>query len=108
MLLRETGSGTRELFDHTLAALEYTYTPAWESTSTAALIKAACQGLGIAILPYMMVQEELEKGNVIELQVEKLHLDRGLHIIYHKNKRLTNLAGEFLAMCQNTGTPVSQ
>ncbi len=102
LLLRETGSGTRELFDHMLAALEYTYAPAWESTSTPALINAVRQGLGIAVLPYMMVQEELEKGNVIELQVEKLHLDRGLHIIYHKNKRLTNLAREFLSMCRNT------
>jgi len=54
----------------------------------------------------MIVQEELEKGNLVELQVEKLHLDRGLHIIYHKNKRLTNLAKEFLAMCQNTDAPM--
>lgn len=106
LLLRETGSGTRELFDHMLAALEYTYTPAWESTSTAALINAVRQGLGIAVLPYMMVEEELEKGNVAELQVEKLHLNRGLHVIYHKNKHLTNLANEFLSMCQDTETPV--
>ena len=106
LLLRETGSGTRELFDHVLASLEYSYTPAWESTSTAALIKAVHQRLGIAVLPYMVVQEELEKGNVVELQVEKLHLDRGIHIIYHKNKHLTNLARDFLEMCQNTDVPM--
>lgn len=101
LLLRETGSGTRELFDHVLASLEYTYTPAWESTSTEALINAAGQGLGVAVIPYILAQDKLKAGIVVELQVENLRLDRGFHIIYHKNKRLTNLAKEFIEMCRN-------
>jgi DNA-binding transcriptional LysR family regulator len=100
MLLRETGSGTRELFDHVLASFEYTYTPAWESTSTEALINAAGKGLGIAILPYMLVRDKLKKGIIIELKVENLNLGRSLHVIYHKNKLLTNLAKEFIVMCR--------
>lgn len=103
LLLRETGSGTRELFDHVLASFEYTYTPAWESTSTEALINAAGKGLGISVLPYMLVQDELKKGAIAELRVENLHLDRGLHIIYHKNKRLTDLAKAFIEMCRDSG-----
>jgi DNA-binding transcriptional LysR family regulator len=74
LLLRETGSGTRELFDYVLAAFEYTYTPAWESTSTEALINAAGKGLGIAILPYMLARDKLKKGIIIELKVENLNL----------------------------------
>jgi DNA-binding transcriptional LysR family regulator len=101
LLLRETGSGTRELFDHVLASFEYTYTPAWESTSTEALINAAGKGLGIAILPYMLVWDKLKKGIIIELKVENLNLGRSLHVIYHKNKLLTNLAKEFIVMCRN-------
>ncbi len=101
LLVRETGSGTRELFDHVLASLEYTYTPAWESTSTEALINAAGQGLGVAVIPYILAQPKLKAGNIVELQVENLRLERGFHIIYHKNKRLTNPAKEFIEMCQN-------
>jgi DNA-binding transcriptional LysR family regulator len=101
LLLRETGSGTRELFDYVLAAFEYTYTPAWESTSTEALINAAGKGLGIAILPYMLARDKLKKGIIIELKVENLNLGRSLHVIYHKNKLLTNLAKEFIGMCRN-------
>ena len=98
LLLREEGSGTRELFDHVLASLEYTYAPSWESTSTEALVNAAREGLGIAVLPYILVQAELEKGTLVELQVDNLHFDRGFHIIYHKNKLLTNPAKEFIEM----------
>lgn len=101
LLLRERGSGTRELFDHALAALEYACTPAWESTSTEALVNAAGSGLGVAVLPYMLVRENLRKGEVAELQVENLRLDRGFHVIYHKNKRLAAGARLFIELCRN-------
>ena len=103
LLLRERGSGTRELFDHVLASLEYTYTPSWESTSTEALVNAAREGLGVSVLPYMLVQNELKKGSIVELRVLNLSLDRGIHIIYHKNKLLTNPAKEFIEMCRVFG-----
>ncbi len=99
LLLREPGSGTRELFDHVLASLEYTCTPSWESTSTEALINAAGRGLGVSVIPYMLVQNELRAGAVVELQVENLNLNRGFNVIYHKNKHLTNLAKKFIEMC---------
>lgn len=101
LLLRERGSGTRELFDHALSSLEYTYSPSWESTSTEALINAVREGLGVAVLPYMLVQDELENSTIMELQVENLYLDRGFHIVYHKNKLLTSPAKEFIEMCRN-------
>lgn len=101
LLLREAGSGTRELFDYALASLGYTSTASWESTNAEALIRAAIKGLGVAVLPYMLVKDELKRGSLVELQVEKLYLDRTIHAIYHKNKHLTNLAKEFLVMCKN-------
>lgn len=101
LLLREAGSGTRELFDYALASMEYASCAAWESTNAEALIRAAIKGLGVAVLPFMLVTDELKKGTLVELQVEKLYLDRTIHIIYHKNKHLTNLAKEFLVMCKN-------
>ena len=101
LLLRETGSGTRELFDHVMASLEFTYTPSWESTSTEALINAVQNGLGVSVLPYMLVREKIKSGGVVELKVEKMEFDRGFHVIYHKNKLLTEHAREFIEMCRS-------
>ena len=103
LLLREVGSGTRELFDHVMATMEYAYTPAWESTSTQALVIAVAKGLGVSVLSYLFVKEELQNGLIAELHVENLRFDRGFHVIYHKNKHLTELSKSFIQMCRDFG-----
>ena len=101
LLLREKGSGTRELFDNTLASLEHAYTPSWESTSNEALVHATTAGLGIAVMSYMVVQHHLHQGTVVELNVNNLRFERNFHIIYHRNKFLTSLAKAFMDLCRN-------
>jgi DNA-binding transcriptional LysR family regulator len=100
LLLREPGSGTRELFDHVLSSREYAYRPAWESTSTEALVQAVKAGLGVSVLPWMLVGEELASGGVAELKVKGLRFERGFHMVYHKNKFLTRHARRFMDICR--------
>lgn len=100
-LLREKGSGTRELFDNALASLGYSVIPTWESTSTLALINAVINGLGISVLPNMLVEESLNDGNIATVQVDGLKFSRKFNIIYHKNKFLTASAKTFIAMCKD-------
>ncbi|MGN1345209.1 MAG: LysR substrate-binding domain-containing protein [Eubacteriales bacterium] len=100
-LLREHGSGTREVFDSTLAALEYPLPePVWESLSTAALINAACAGLGVAIVPKRMTEEKIASGRVAHLLVDGIDFRRKYKIVYHKNKHLTASTLDFLALCR--------
>lgn len=103
-LLREHGSGTREVFDSTLASLEYPLPePVWESLSTAALMNAACAGLGIAIIPKRMADEKIADGRVAQLFVEGIDFKRKYKIVYHRNKHLTSAALDFLALCRTLG-----
>lgn len=100
-LLREHGSGTREVFESTLSALEYPLPePTWESLSTAALINAACVGLGIAIVPKRMADEKIKHGQVARLFVDGIDFKRKYKIVYHKNKHLTASALDFLELCR--------
>ena len=101
LLLREPGSGTRELFDNIMAPFEHPYAPSWESTSTQALVGAVAMGLGISVLPYPLVADSIKEGVVFELLVEGIRFDRGFHIVYHKNKFLTALAKEFIDLCRD-------
>ncbi len=104
LLLREHGSGTREVFDSTLAALEYPLPePMWESLSTAALINAACAGLGVAIIPRRMADERIACGDVARLYVAGIDFKRKYKIVYHKNKHLTSAALAFLGLCRSLG-----
>jgi DNA-binding transcriptional LysR family regulator len=100
LIMRERGSGGRNIFDAALLTFNLKTTPIWESVSTQAIIRAVGQGLGVSILPYLLVKSALEEGIVKQIKIQGLNLHRKLHIIYHKNKYLTPAALDFLALCK--------
>jgi len=100
-LLREPGSGTREVFDRVTESAGFTVEPVWEAMSTTALVNAVINGLGIAVLPHRMLLGPLSRGLVVSVQVEGLDFLRKFHIAYHKKKFLTTSAKAFLDLCRN-------
>lgn len=103
-LLREPGSGTREVFDRVVEGEGFTVSPIWEAMSTTALVNAVINGLGIAVLPHRMVIGPLEKGLVTAVKVAGLDFSRRFHIAYHKDKFLTTSAKAFIDLCRNYET----
>lgn len=100
-LLRERGSGTREVFERVIEQAGFMVTPIWEATSTTALVNAVINGLGISVLPYRMVVGPLKRGLVSTVSVKGLSFQRKFHIIYHKEKFLTSSAKAFMELCRN-------
>lgn len=100
-LLREPGSGTRDVFDRVVREAGFSAEPVWEATSTTALVNAVISGLGIAVLPHRMVTGPLERGQVVTVGVKGLDFLRRFHIVYHKDKLLTASAKAFLDLCRN-------
>ena len=100
-LLREKGSGTREVFDHVITQAGIHVMPAWEAMSTTALVNAVINGLGIAVLPQRMILPALRQGLICTVKVEGLSFSRNFHIIHHKNKFLTASAKKFIALCKD-------
>ncbi|MFT9076864.1 LysR family transcriptional regulator [Ethanoligenens sp.] len=99
LLLREKGAGVRNLFESKMNHLGLSIQPYWESTSTTALIHAANNRLGIAVLPFQLVLEQIASGSLKELKIEGMDLSRKLAIFYHKNKFLTSAIKEFIRIC---------
>lgn len=100
-LLREKGSATRETFDAAALAAGFSVEPAWEATSTTALVNAAAHGLGIAVLPRRMLRGSLERGIIVSFRVPELDLHRRYWIVYHKDKFLTPAAQQFIRLCKD-------
>ncbi len=100
-LLREKGSGTREVFDRTMEQAGISITPKWEAMSTTALVNAALNGLGITVLPHRLILPALERGLIITVGVQGLSFRRSFFLIYHKNKYLTGSAKDFMDLCRN-------
>lgn len=100
-LLREPGSGTREVFDKAASNAGISVKPIWEATSTTALVNAVINGLGIAVLPHRMIQGALERGLVVTIGAEGMDFRRSFYILRHKDKYLTPAAKSFLDLCRN-------
>ena len=99
-LLREKGSGTREILDSIMKVHDIQLHPIWESASTRALVKGVQFGFGISILPYQMVKAELEAGIVTRLYLSDVSFQRDYYIIYHANKHLHAGLMDFIATCR--------
>lgn len=88
LLLREKGSAIRDVLDGTLLLLGHSVHPLWVSVNSPALIEAAKAGLGITVLPDLLVKDELEKGTLIPLHVDGLSLENELFAVWHRDKFL--------------------
>ena len=102
LLLRERKSGAREIFENALAIQGYKAEPAWESTSTEALKNAAQRGIGIAFLPEKLVWCELQEGTLAQVQVVNLEIRRVIHMIYHRNKFISEAMGQWIEMIRES------
>lgn len=100
-LLRDPGSGTRDVFDRVVAQAGFSVEPVWEAMSTTALVNAVINGLGVAVLPHRMILPALERELVVTVAVEGLEFYRNFSIMYHRDKFLTESAKAFMELCRN-------
>ena len=91
-IMRESGSAGREIFDSIMTTQNIEISPAWESTSTQAIVRAVGKNLGISILPYLLVKDALERKEISVFRLKGVEFKRGFYIIHHKNKFLTGSA----------------
>lgn len=101
-LLREKGSGTRDILDSIMHVHNLQLHPIWESASTRALVRGVQNGFGISILPYQMVRSELKAGLVQRLTLHDVSFKRKYYIIYHSNKHLHTGLKDFITICSTT------
>ena len=99
-ILREKGSGGREMFDSTMLVHNIEIRPVWESVSTRAIIEAVSEGLGLSVLPYLLVKQDLEDKTIKQIKIKDITFNRHFYIIYHKNKFHTKSALEFMKLCK--------
>lgn len=99
-ILREPGSAGREIFDSTMTMHGLEITPAWESTSTQAIVRAVQANLGISVLPYLLVKDWLESNKISQFQINGIRFLRSFSVVHHRNKFLTESAKDFIALCK--------
>lgn len=98
-ILREPGSGTREVVDQLLEQQLGQVRLFMELGNTEAIKRAVESGMGISCLPKIALREAVERGRLVCLPTPFLRLTRRFHILLHRQKYRTTGIERFLAHC---------
>ncbi|MFQ5839814.1 MAG: selenium metabolism-associated LysR family transcriptional regulator [Candidatus Methylomirabilales bacterium] len=105
-IVREPGSGTREILDEELTRLHVRLARAMELPSTEAIKRAVAANLGIAVVSKYAITLEIMTGRLCALEVKELNLRRQLYVIYHEDRPLKRVAQQFLTLVRQTAPAV--
>lgn len=101
VILREQGSGTRELFERTMIAHDLNWRLIWECADSDGIVAPALQGLGIGVIAKRLVERELNEGTLQCLAVEDITFMRKFSLIAHKNKYFSPPMELFMQIARN-------
>jgi DNA-binding transcriptional LysR family regulator len=71
-----------------------------ELPSIEAIRRFVAQRNGVALLPGICVQSEVERGELVALKVRELHFERKLRLVFRRNGTLSHAARAFLKVAQ--------
>lgn len=96
MLIRERGSGTRAAVEAAFASADLELAWTMEIGSNAAVIAAAHQGLGVAVLPEVAISRDLRAGRLVTVDAPGFPLEREWYILRVATRYLSAPARAFM------------
>jgi DNA-binding transcriptional LysR family regulator len=88
-ILREPGSGTRQATESLCLAHGIVATPWMEMASNEAIARTIASGIGVSLLPRVVVADMLALGSLQELRLPNAVFSRPLYTLKLKNRPLT-------------------
>jgi len=98
-ILRERGSGTRELVDYLLLSRLPQFHLGMELGNSEAIKHAVRHGLGISCLSRRVIAEQLATGSLVEVTIPLPRLTRTLWRIHHRQKHISHALSRFFDYC---------
>lgn len=105
-ILREPGSGTRDVFDHAVLGKLPRLKLLLEFSHTEAIQHAVESGIGIGCASRRTLVDALRSGNVVALDTPYLDLKRHFFLLIHHQKYRTQGLESFLQHCQSAIAPL--
>ena len=99
-LLREAGSGTREVTDQLLLPHLHAYRRSIELGSSEAIKHAAAEGLGAACLSLLVVRDLIATGRLSPVRTPLPRMLRQCYLVVHRDKQPTAALDAFMALAQ--------
>ncbi len=97
LVLREPGSGTRQVLEGALGACGLSVTPLVELGSTTAIKAAVGSGLGPGVLSRLAIRAEVREGRMVIVPTSGFSLERAIRAVWPKAVVLSPAASLLLA-----------
>lgn len=107
-ILRESGSGTREVFERAMRQLKADYRVAFELGNTEAIKKAVEAGMGVSCISGRCVTREVELGKLAAVRLSQTNIKRSFNLIYHRDKHMSALFQTFIQIAREKVRPPRQ
>lgn len=88
--ISEKGSGTRELFEQYLEARNISIKVYLEANCPQTIINSIIRNNTLAVISSRLMLKEILNNAIKIFQFRGIEWDRNFHLVYHKNKHLTN------------------
>jgi len=98
-IIREKGSGTRELFEAEMAVAGLKWTTVGVYNNAEAIKNAVAAEMGVAVISRLAVEREVQMGDIKIVEIKGLHFMRKFNLVYHKNKFFSNALLKFKEVC---------
>jgi DNA-binding transcriptional LysR family regulator len=99
-IVREEGSGTRELFESVLASKGIQWYPTWVCNNAETIKNAVAAGMGISVISKMAVEDEVHSGKLSMIKIKDLCFERKFNMTYHKNKFISDTMQSLIDLCK--------
>jgi DNA-binding transcriptional LysR family regulator len=101
LLVTEAGCPYRKKLDQLLARMNVRPTNTIEFSSVEAIKECVSLGMGVALLPEIVVAEQLVRKRLMALRWVGPEIDIATHVVWHKDKWISPALGAFIALLQS-------
>lgn len=98
LVLRERGSGSREVLVQAYRALDLQVLPLLTLPENEVIKQLVASGVGATLLPPITVQRELQAGTLVPVNLVGLDLNRQMSLVRRKERRLSRAAQAFYTL----------
>ncbi len=94
--MRESGSAIRAIFENAMNEAGITWKIAGEYNNNESIKHAVKAGLGLAVVSLISIDEEINSGQIVALNIQDLEIRGKFNLIYHRQKFFTQAMQSFV------------
>lgn len=99
-IIREEGSGTRELFESVMTSKGVNWRIAGIYNNAETIKNAVAAGLALTVMSRMAVRKEVQRRELAIVNIEGLQFRRHFSIVLHRNKYVSPLLDKLIRQCK--------